>query len=135
MKTVWPIVKLVFKEIFRKKDFYTAFILIIVILSYVSQIRVYNISHIVRYVREVGLALVFLFSVMLTLPLAARQFPNEQRERTLAVLLAKPVSRGAFVLGKFLGVFLAGAACFLVFYAVFAAVVMTRASVAPFAAA
>jgi len=120
MRAVWPITKLVFKEIFRKKDFYVALILIGVVLLYVSQMKFYDVSNVVRYVREVGLALIFLFSVFLAVPLAARQVYDERQQRTLAVLLAKPVSRLEFILGKFAGSALAGCACFLIFYGIFA---------------
>ena len=121
MNAIFAIVKLTFKEIVRKKDFYVALALIGVILFFASRMNFYDVENVSRYLRELGLALIFVFSAFITVPLAARQFPSETRDRTLAVLLAKPVSRGQFVLGKFLGAALAGVAAFTVFYAVFLA--------------
>lgn len=118
--------KLVIKEIFRKKDFYVAFILIIVILLYSSSLQFYNTKNIVRYLMEIGLSLIFLFSVILTVSISARQVASEIQNRTCSVLLAKPISRFEFVLGKFLGSFFAGAACFTIFYAVFLLVVLQK---------
>lgn len=131
MTAVWALARLVFKEIFRKKDFYVAFILLAVILMYVSQMRIYDVANIGRYVREVGLSLIYLFSVFLTVPLAARQIPSEVERRTLPVLLSKPVTRAEFLLGKFCGAALAGLACFLIFIAAFTAVASIGAGVPP----
>ncbi len=128
MSTVWALSKLVIKEIFRKKDFYVAFILIGVILFYAAQLKFYNTSHIARYLMEIGLALVYLFSVILTVSLAARQYPSELQNRTCHVLFAKPIRRIEFVAGKFLGCFLAGACCFTIFYVLFLAVVAAKAA-------
>ena len=119
MKPIFAIAKLLIKEIFRKKDFYVALILIAVILFYSSQLRFYNVENVVRYLMDLGLMLIFYFSVILTVALAARQYPSEIQNRTCQVLLAKPIGRGQFVLGKYCGSLFAGMACFAVFYAVF----------------
>ncbi len=128
MKAVWALSKLVIKEIFRKKDFYVALILISVVLFYAARLQFYNVSNIVRYLMEIGLALVYLFSVILTVTLTARQYPSEIQNRTCHVLFAKPIRRGEFVTGKFLGCFLAGASCFTLFYGVFLFIVTLKSA-------
>lgn len=127
MRVLWALIKLLIKEIFRKKDFYVALILIVVTLFYAAQLKFYNVERIARYLMELGLALIFFFSVFLTASLAARQYPSEVQQRTCHVLLAKPVTRVQFIFGKYLGSLFAGAACFLIFYVFFIGVVMTRA--------
>ncbi len=119
MGPIWAITRLGFKEITRKKDFYIVFILLVVILFYTAQIRIYDVTSIVRYMREIALALIFLFSAILTIPLAARQIASEKSQRTLGVLMAKPLTRGQLVAGKFLSAYLAGSLSFLCFYLVF----------------
>lgn len=119
MRKVFAIAGLLIKEIFRKKDFYVALILSALILFYASRLQFYNVEHIYKYLLEIGLALSFTCSVVLAVALAARQYPSEIQNRTCQVLLAKPLRRSEFVLGKFLGSFLAGGACFFVFYFVF----------------
>ena len=99
---------MVIKEIFRKKDFYVALILIAAVLLYASSLQFYNVQNITRYLMDLGLVLIFFFSAILTVSLAARQYPSEIQNRTSYVLLAKPVSRGQFVLGKFFGSLFAG---------------------------
>ncbi len=127
MNQVLVIARMVLKEIFRKKDFYVALILIFAILFYASQLQFYNTAKITRYLMELGLMLVFLFSVILTVSLAARQYPAEIQSRTAYVLLAKPISRFQFIAGKFLGSLLAGWAAFTIFYAVFVLIVSVKA--------
>jgi ABC-type transport system involved in multi-copper enzyme maturation permease subunit len=51
--------------------------------------------------------------------LASRQLPREFQNRTIYPLLAKPVTRFSFLLGKLAGVVLAGAFCFLLFMVVY----------------
>ena len=127
MSAVGAVSKLLIKEIFRKKDFYVALILIGVILFYASSLNFYHVGNAVRYLMEIGLALIYFFSVILTASLAARQYPSEIQNRTCQVLLAKPLSRFEFVAGKFIGSFLAGAASFLIFYLIFLGVTWHKA--------
>ena len=119
MKPVWAIAKLVIKEIFRKKDFYVALILIGAILLFAQRMQFYNTKNISRYLAEIGFALIYLFSIILCGALAARQYPSEIQNRTGTLLLSKPISRAQFVAGKYLGALLAGLAAFTAFFAVF----------------
>jgi len=125
------IARMVLKEIFRKKDFYVALILMAAILFYASQMHFYDVSKITRYLMELGLLLIFLFSVILTVSLAARQYPSEIQSRTAYVLLARPVSRFQFILGKFWGSLLAGCASFTIFYILFLVLVTAKAGALP----
>ena len=119
MKRVLAVAGLVVKEIFRKKDFYVALILCAVVLFYASQLEFYNVGRISKYLMEIGLALSFLCSAVLTVALTARQVPLEFQQGTARVLLAKAIHRHEFILGKYLGSLAAGSASFLAFYTVF----------------
>lgn len=134
MNAILEIAKLVVKEILRKKDFYVAFVLTAVILFYAAQLRFYDVADAYRYLMDIGLGLSFLFAVLLTVALAARQFPGEMQARTVHVLWAKPVSRGQFILGKFLGAFAAGLVCFTLFYGALIALTLTKTASLSFAA-
>ena len=129
MSAVLEIAKLVVKEVLRKKDFYVAFVLTAVILGYAAQLKFYDVANAHRYLLDIGLGLSFLFAVVLTVALAARQFPSELQNRTCHVLWAKPVSRGQFILGKFLGSFAAGMTCFTLFFAALIGVALTKTTV------
>lgn len=131
MSPIFALSKLLIKEIFRKKDFYVALILIGVSLFYASKLQFYNVNRIVRYLMEIGLALIYLFSMILTVTLAARQYPSEVQNGTYHVLFAKPLRRIEFVIGKFFGSFIAGAACFAVFFGLFLAAVFLKSGLVP----
>ena len=118
MKNILTIAGLLIKESFRKKDFYATLILSGMLLAYASRIEFYEVGSIYRYLLEIGLALAFGFTVVLTVILAARQFPSEVQNRTLPVLLSKPVTRWEYVAGKFLGSVFGGLLSFAVFFAV-----------------
>ncbi len=127
MGPVLAIAKLLIKEVVRKKDFYVALILLAVVLVYASRMQFYHVENIVRYLLEIGLSLIFVLTIILTVSLAARQVPSELQNRTCQVLLAKPISRAQFLLGKFLGACFAGAVVFFTFYLIFLVVAWTKA--------
>lgn len=127
MRAVAAIAGLVLKEIFRKKDFYVAFFLAGLILFWAQSLHFYNVKNVSRYLAEIGLALIFFFSVVLSAALAARQYPSEVANRTLALILSKPVSRAQLVLGKYLGAAVSSLAAFTLFFAVFLGVLWWKA--------
>lgn len=123
---IWSLSKLAVKEIFRKKDFYVALILIAAALIYASGIQFYDVQRVARYLTEIGLTLILFVSTFLTVSLAARQYPSEIQNRTCEVLMAKPIRRIEFILGKFFGSFLAGASALIIFYGVFIFIIRTK---------
>ena len=104
-------------ELFRRRDVYVALILALVIVVPLSCINLFGITGIVRYVREVALLLIWLFSFVICIGNAARQIPGELQRRTILPLLAKPISRLEVVLGKYVGATVSSGAAVLLFYA------------------
>lgn len=66
------------------------------------------------FLLNLGLSLAYWCAHLLTLLLAAGQIPNEIENRTLHTLLARPVSRGTVLLGKWAACSLAGSGIYLV---------------------
>lgn len=60
------------------------------------------------FILNLGLSLAWILAMIVAIIMAARQFPDEQESRSLYPLLAKPVSRSAYVLGKWLATLLVG---------------------------
>lgn len=60
------------------------------------------------FIINLGMSLAWILSMIVTILLAGRQFPDEQEQRSLYPLLAKPVSRSQYILGKWLAVWLIG---------------------------
>lgn len=119
MNVILAMSSVLIKEVFRKKDFYVALVIALVILIFASRMEFYQVSSAYRYLMELGLALTFFSAALLTVMLAARQFPKELENKTCRVVMARPISRRQFILGKFAGSFISGFATFLLFYAVF----------------
>src|SRR5436190_9911838 len=94
---------LVVKELFRRKDFYVLFILTALITLILGSVNFFNEAHVVRYLKEICLFLIWTSSLVIAITTTARQIPVERESRTIFPLLAKPVTRAHVVLGKFLG--------------------------------
>ena len=119
MRNILVLARGVFKELIRRKDFYFILALLIVIVLYSSSLSFGREGGFSRYFKEIGISFTYIFSVIIAVTFAARQIPQEIEAKTVYPILAHPVSRGQFIMGKFCGVFFISAASFTVFYAVF----------------
>jgi Cu-processing system permease protein len=119
MNTVLALSNVVIKELYRRKDFYVLFVLTAVITLVMGSIRFFNDPKIVLYLKEICLLLIWISALIIGITTAARQIPSERENRTIFPLLAKPVSRGHVVVGKFLGCWLATGMALVVFYVFF----------------
>ena len=108
-------------EMLRRKDMYVVVLLAAVLTVLAASANFFNDGQIVRYLRELSLALVWIGSLVLAVMSIARQLPGEHANKTIQPLLAKPISRLQVLLGKFLGCWLANGAALLILYAWFLA--------------
>jgi ABC-type transport system involved in multi-copper enzyme maturation permease subunit len=116
---VLAIAGVVIKEMYRRKDFYVLFVLTALITLVMGSVTFFNQENIVRYLKEICLFLIWGASLVITITAAARQIPAEREQRTLFPLLAKPVTRNQFILGKFFGCWFASGLSLLLFYVFF----------------
>jgi ABC-type transport system involved in multi-copper enzyme maturation permease subunit len=119
MNTVWSLAKVVVVEMVRRKDFYVLFILTVLLTVTAGSVNLFNDRSIVRYLKEICLLLIWVSGLIIAITCTARQIPAERESRTIFPLLAKPVTRGQFLLGKFLGCWLATGLALLLFYTFF----------------
>ncbi|MBN1517841.1 ABC transporter permease subunit [Candidatus Sumerlaeota bacterium] len=98
-------------ELLRRKDLYVLTILMGAFLAGVLAARSIGIENASTgtFLLNLGLTLGCICAHILTLIFAARQIPDEVENRTLHTMLAKPVSRMQFLLGKWISCALAGA--------------------------
>ena len=75
----------------------------------------------IKMVKDEGLTLIMVLSIMLALWTASVSIADEIEGRTALTLLSKPVGRRQFILGKFLGILVPVAIMFLVLGAMFLA--------------
>jgi ABC-type transport system involved in multi-copper enzyme maturation permease subunit len=114
------------KELYRRKDFYVLFIFTVIIALVFASMNFFNDDRIVRYLKEITLLLIWIASLTIAITTAARQIPAEKESKTIFPLLAKPITRAEFILGKFFGVWFACGIALLVFYGFLALLAGTR---------
>ena len=126
MNAIWATAIVALKELYRRKDFYVLFVLTGLITLTMGSVNFFNDHSIVRYLKELCLLLIWISSLVISISMAARQIPAERENRTIFPLLAKPISRGQLIAGKFLGCWLACGFCLLVFYLFFGVIAASR---------
>jgi ABC-type transport system involved in multi-copper enzyme maturation permease subunit len=131
MNKIFAVAGIVIKEIYRRKDFYVLFILTVAITSAMWATNFFHDTQIIRFIKEICLALIWVSALVISITTAARQIPSERESRTIFPLLAKPITRWQVLLGKFFGCWLAAGVALLVFYIFFALVSASREHTLP----
>jgi len=93
-------------EVIRQKFFYILLLFGIVVLCtaiYFSQITVSTPAEQVKFIKDFGLAAIMIFASLIAIVGTAQLLPLELDNRTIYPILAKPVYRAEFLLGKFAG--------------------------------
>lgn len=126
MTKIGALATIVIKELYRRKDFYVMFVLTAVLTLAALSVNFFDDKKIIRYVKDLCLLLIWLATLLIAIVTTARQLPAERENRTIFPLLAKPVSRGQIIVGKFLGCWLATGLTLLVFYGFFVLVTSLR---------
>lgn len=92
----------VYIEALRRKDFYVLAIFMGFFVLGVVILRASGINNPgqATFMLNLGMTMAFLMASILTLLTSARQVPLEMENRTLHPMLAKPLSRDQFLLGK-----------------------------------
>lgn len=126
MRRVFTIARIVWLEMIRRKDFYVLAIILAALLFMLLTADVFGLGSTPRYLVDSGLLMAWIASSVLAVFLVGRQLPAEERDGTVFPLLAKPISRGQLIVGKWLGGWLACAAATAVFYLLVTAVAVLR---------
>src|SRR5437660_9033613 len=126
MSNALAVASVVVKELYRRKDFYVLFVLTAVITLLMGSLTFFNDDKIVRYLKEICLLLIWISALVIAVGTSARQIPSERENRTVFPLLAKPITRGQLIAGKFLGCWLACGLALVVFYLFFGVISAAR---------
>lgn len=96
-----------FLEAVRQKFFSVLVVLSIAMIASANFFRQFDFgSSELKFISDFGMGAVLLFGSILSVVVTAQLFFSEIENRTALTMLAKPVYRWEFILGKFLGVFL-----------------------------
>lgn len=114
------IARSVLLEAVRRKEIYVIVILCCALIGVVMSLDFFGLRGLVKFYREVSLQLMGISCALAVILLATRQLPREFETKTIYPLLARPVGRLTFLLGKGLGVCGAAAFCLGLFMVIYA---------------
>jgi len=120
LRRIGALVRLSLLELWRRNDMFVLLVLALVLLVPLSMARPFGAAGATRYFDEAALLLVWGYSLFISLGVGGRLFTSEFSSRTVYPLLAKPVSRGELLLGKYLGAVVAAWSALAFFYALWA---------------
>ena len=105
MKKIIEIAKNTFLETIRDRILYG--ILAFALLFLISTLFLGSISlgEDIRIIKDLGLAAIYIFSVIITIFIGTSLIQKELEKRTIYILLSKSVSIKEFIIGKFIGLF------------------------------
>src|SRR5712691_1898141 len=113
-------------ELTRQKVFYILLIFALVLIGSSVFMARFSFQQEFQILKDVSLGAMSIFSSLLAIVATARLIPQDIEDRTVYTILAKPVPRFEYLLGKIAGVLLLLAISTLVMSAVFLAVLYLR---------
>ena len=124
MRATWLVAKATFHEAWRRRFLNAILIFAILIIGSSWSLAYLQPGAELKMLIDIGLGSIRFFGMLIAIFLGVRLITDEIEKRTIHTLLAKPVTRGQFVIGKFLGgcmtVFSNIALMGIAFYIVFA---------------
>jgi ABC-type transport system involved in multi-copper enzyme maturation permease subunit len=100
---VFAIARNTFREAIRDRILYGFLFFAVVLILFSMVLGQLSIGEQVRVTLDVGLAGISFFAVLMSIFLGISLLHKEIEKRTIYPVLSKPVSRAAYLLGKFLG--------------------------------
>ena len=126
LRQIKALVRLSFLELWRRNDIFGLLILGLALMVPLSLASPFGAAGASRYLDEMALLLIWGFSLFIALGAGQRLFPPEFDSRTIYPLLAKPISRGRLLVGKYLGAVCASWSALAFFYVLFVGSVLLR---------
>ena len=106
-------------EAVRRKDVYAIVLLCCGLIGWTMTVDFFDVGGLTKFYREIALKLMDGATAGAVILLATRQLPREFEQRTIHPLLARPIGRFTFLLGKLAGVCAAAGFCLGLFMAIF----------------
>jgi ABC-type Na+ efflux pump permease subunit len=113
-------------ELTRLKVFYVLLVFALVLIGSSIFMAQFSFQQEFQILKDVSLGAIAIFTSLLAIVATARLLPQDMEDRTVYTILAKPVPRFEYVLGKIAGVLLLLAISTLVMAAAFVLVLYTR---------
>ncbi len=103
MRNVWTIAWATYSDTARRPLYYILMAVFSVLVYSSHFLTLFTFNQEANMVREMGVASLSLYGFLIFVILAPIVVTSELEDRTAITLLAKPVTRSAFLLGKYLG--------------------------------
>ena len=116
-------------ELVRLKVFYFIIIFALLVIGNSFFLARFSFEEEFQMLKDIALGAMSIFSALLAILAAATLLPKDLEDRTIYTILAKPVSRFEYLLGKLAGVFMLLALAVILMGAVFAAVLVLRTQI------
>ncbi len=100
---LWTIGRNTMTEIIRQKFFYILVIFGIAVLASSRFFSQFSSEEQIKFIKDFSLAAITVFSALIAMVGTAEMLPLELDNRTIYPILAKPVFRSEFLMGKFFG--------------------------------
>lgn len=98
-------------ETMRRKEFYVILILILGLAVWMAVLDT-SMPGSGRFAKQIVMQVVWLVSIALAVTLSARQIPTDLDQKTVYVLMSRPISRTQYVIGRILGAAFTSILCF-----------------------
>lgn len=92
-----------FREAMRDRILYVFVVFALIVTASSKVIGWVSVGEDIKVVRDLGLASLGFFGMLITVFVGANLIHKEMDRRTIYVVLARPVGRGEFLLGRYLG--------------------------------
>jgi len=92
-----------FREAVRDKVLLTLLVFAVVVMGGAKVVQPVAMGEAVKIVKDLGLSAITLFCVLIAILVGGRMVYKEVEKRTIYLVLARPVRRSEFIVGKYLG--------------------------------
>lgn len=113
MKPVMTFARMTLRSLLRRRTIWGISIVILIALVGIGQVPGFGVSNQGRFMLDFGLFGLEIGALLLAIGLASNIYPRDRERKTVMPLIAVPLSRGQYLMGRFTGAALVQAAAML----------------------
>ena len=106
MKRVWVIARTSILENSRKQVFHVLCLLMFTVIAGSTLLSIFTEGVKLKILKDLCMTAILFGGAVLSIALGATGIPNDVENRTIYPIIARPINRAQYVVGKFLGTFL-----------------------------
>ena len=114
MKPVMTFTLMTLRNLLRRRTIWGISIVILIVLFGIGQIPSYGVSNEGRFILDFGLFGLEIGALLLAIGLASNIYPRDNEQRTVMPIIAVPLSRGQYLMGRFMGAAIVEAAAMVI---------------------